>query len=86
MPLEIYPVDLSAPSRAPINHSTIAATLHGLEGSYTSRDIYARYLSICEETRQPPVSAERLGRHLASLGHEPWRNATTRGWHISPAS
>jgi hypothetical protein len=81
MPLDIQP--LAAVHHATLIHSKdVADTLAGLEGSYTARDLYARYVSVCREAGREPASQARFSRNVSAYGFASWRTAKTRGWHI----
>lgn len=80
MPLHIEPVTLTT-----VHPDDVAATLHGLNGTYRNTDLYARYRSIALEAGRQPGSSDSLGRHIAHYGYERWTNGINRGW-IIPAS
>lgn len=83
MPLEIKPV--AYVSSGVIHPDDVTATLQGLDGAYSSTDLYARYRSVAIEQGHTPGTDARLGRIFARLGYHSWRTATTRGWHIRPS-
>lgn len=83
MPLDIQP--LTPPDHATVIHGKdVADTLAGLEGSYSARDLYARYVSVCQEAGREPASQSRFSRNVAAYGFAAWRTSKTRGWHIHP--
>lgn len=65
-----------------IRHKDVAASLYDLDGKYTSKDLYARYVSVCRDNNQPPATRGSYSKAIAEFGFQPWRTGATRGWHI----
>lgn len=84
MPLHITPVTryVTLTGRPPVHPEDITATLHGLNGAYRAAHLYARYRSVCIEAGRTPATGNAFGRHLTSLGYQPWKSNATRGWNI----
>lgn len=82
MPLDIQPVSVTSSVYATIRGKDVAATLYGLEGAYSNKDLYARYLSVCQEAGSKPANPSSFSRAVSAYGFTPWRKATSRGWHI----
>lgn len=84
MPLDIQPANVTSNAYTPIRGKDVAATLYGLDGPYTNKDLYARYLSVCKEAGIKPANPSSFSRTVSAYGFTAWRTAKTRGWHIHP--
>lgn len=82
MPLDINPVPRGPGNNTLINGKDVADTLRSLEGHYTVKDLYARYVSVCTEAGHRPATQNRFSRAVSAYGFEAWRTANARGWHI----